>query len=887
MIGKTIAHYKILEKLGEGGMGVVYKAEDTKLKRTVALKFLSAQALGTEDEKARFVREAQAAASLNHPNICTIYEIQEVDDQLFISMEYIEGETLHDRIKQGPLKIKEALKLATMAAEGLQAAHEKDIVHRDIKTSNIMLTKKGVAKIMDFGLAKVSAVSVLTQAGSTLGTIAYMSPEQAKGEPVDQRSDIFSLGIVLYEMVAGQVPFKGEYEQAMMYSILNVDPEPLTAVRTGVPIALDSIVAKLLAKDPDDRYQHVDELPVDLKAVDVKGGSTTALSAISTAQGVRQSMPKRRVIPLGIVILLMVGVSIVVGSTAWLLRPTPMESVKRLTVSLSQSLSSGYLFKYAPFALSPDGRNLVYSANEEGEYRLFLRSLEKYQATPLPGTEGGYHPFFSPDGKWVGFHTDSEIKKVALAGGNAQTITANREYFETGIWGPDDTILIGRRKSGLYRVSATGGSPEALAIPDGESGEIWELPAVLPGTKTIFFTIHDAQEDGSILHSIAALDLETGTRKLLVENGSNPRYASSGHLFFVQGEQVMVAPFDKQRVELTGTPVPVAENIHIYGDPNMFGAFSISGDGTLVFLKSYGIEEQRMPQLVWVDRNGVVTPITEKRGDFRRPSLSTDGNSIVLMIREEGIHTIYMYDMDRDRFNRFTFEGDNRLPIWTPDGRQVIFNSKRDGVLNLYWKSADGSGSAEQLLESEFYQWPSNVSPDGLQLAFAETHPESKLDIWILDLNKRTATLFLETPADEKGPMISPDGNWITYTSDESGQDEVYLRPFPVAGDAVYQISDGGGVMPKWATNGQELFYWSNDRMMVVEVETDPSFRPGAPRLLFEGLNQYDVRTRGYDVHPGGDRFLMVQEGEGFAQNQINIILNFDEELKRLVPTGN
>jgi len=459
MIGATISHYKILEKLGEGGMGVVYKAEDTKLQRTVALKFLSPQALGTEDEKARFVREARAAAALNHPNICTIHEIDEVDNQMFIAMEYVDGESLQEKIARAgaPLRLKEAFTIAMQTAAGLQAAHAKDITHRDIKSSNIMLTETGQVKIMDFGLAKVAAASLLTKPGSTLGTIAFMSPEQARGEKIDHRADVWALGIVLYEMITGQLPFRGEYEQAVVYSILNTEPEPLTALRTGVPIALDGIVAKLLAKDPDARYQHIDELPVDLKAIDLAAVGTSRISDTVLATGAMVGAPKKRMHSNTVVAVAMAATLGIGILGAWLLQPEPPPPPKPVRY-WTVTVPPGQRLLNHSIALSPDGRCLVYAAIEGGTQRLYRQYMDRPDsAVPLPGSEGGFYPFFSPDSRWVGFRAGNEIKKVALAGGRALTVCEisgfrTTEWWTSATWGPDETIILGGYKDGLYRV---------------------------------------------------------------------------------------------------------------------------------------------------------------------------------------------------------------------------------------------------------------------------------------------------------------------------------------------------------------------------------------------------------------------------------------------------
>jgi eukaryotic-like serine/threonine-protein kinase len=866
MIGKTIAHYKILEKLGEGGMGVVYKAEDTKLKRTVALKFLSTQALGTEDEKARFVREAQAAASLNHPNICTIYEIQEVDDQLFIAMEYIDGETLHDRIKQGPLKIKEALKLATMAAEGLQAAHEKDIVHRDIKSSNIMLTKKGVAKIMDFGLAKVSAVSVLTQAGSTLGTIAYMSPEQARGEPVDQRSDIFSLGIVLYEMVAGQVPFKGEYEQAMMYSILNVDPEPLTAVRTGVPIALDSIVAKLLAKDPDDRYQHVDELPVDLKAVDVKRGSSTRLE--KSAYIPETKVPYLAFRPATVFAVL---VALVIGvAAAWLFKPVVIPQVKRLTVNIppEQQLIA------MPITLSQDGRHLVYYARENKRYYLFIRSLDSFDVSRLSGTQMGFYPFFLPDGLWIGFTTMTGLHKISISGGEPQKIIDSAE-LPSGFWTADKSIIYSNANTNssdnaIYRFSATGETTVILTASDSINSTNRYFPACLIENRWLIYTIVERQGGADARNRIDAIDLNTGSRKTLLEGYVAPCYVPGSYLVFrTDTNEMMAVLFDTQSMEVKGVPVSLVKNVEEY---------SISQDGTLAYIPSS--EDIPLKRLVTVDRRGNVTPLTSEQRDYSYPRFSPDGRMISVQDRNEGF--IHIYDLELQTWNQLTYDGDSDHTVWTSDNQRIVFSNNRA----LYWRPANGSGEEELLLQTGNSAWPTDVSPDGQLLAFI-TGGTGLRDIIILSLQGRTAKPFITSPFDERVPMFSPDGRWIAYVSDESGQNEVYVMPYPSDGGK-RRISSDGGIEPIWSPDGMELFYRDEDRLMSRPIDLNPTFTiRGQPQQLFTGDFLSSPHNSEYDVHPDGNRFIMVEEVQGASLTHINIVLNFDEELKRKVPTGN
>ena len=879
MIGETISHYKILEKIGEGGMGVVYKAEDTKLKRIVALKFLPSNALGTEEEKARFIREAQAAASLNHPNIATIYEIDEVEGEIFIAMEYIDGQTLKEKINSGPLKIKEAVKIACQVADGLNAAHEKGITHRDIKSANVMLTEKGQAKIMDFGLAKMSARSGLTKAGTTLGTIAYMSPEQSRGETVDHRSDIWSLGVVLYEMVSGQLPFRGEYETAMVYSILNVEPEPLTALRTGVPIALDGIAAKALAKEPDARYQHVDELPVDLKAVDLKSIDTSKiLTTTVTERAAPQPSRWRRAVPWSIAALLMVATALVVGLVIWNLKlrlTTTSQSVTRSVITLSPTEQLSPMEYENLLAFSPDGRCLVYVAGDDRQ--LYLRPMNEFEATPLQGTEGAISPFFSPDGQWVGFFADGKLKKISLEGGRPLTICETNYFVPSATWGPDDTIIFESRSPSLSRVSASGGTPEIITTPDRKKGETWHFfPEMLPDGKEVLFTISRGVNIKD--RNIALLNLETGEQRTVLKGGFNGRYAATGHIVFERFGTLMAAPFDLHQHKVTGSPIPIHEGIQRYN-------WSFSGNGSLVYVPRG--ESMAKSSLVWVNRQGEAKPLTEERRSYRYPRISPNGTQVAVGIIYENTD-IWVYNVESSTSNRLTFGGYNNHPIWTPDGNRLAFSSNRTGPFNLYLQPADGSEEAKQLLAGEYMQKPNSLSPDGKVLAFYEMNPTTQEDIWVFLIQDSSASPFLVTPANEHAPMFSPDGKWLIYMSDESGRHEVYVQPYPSTG-AKYQVSTEGGTEPVWSPDGRELFYRSGDKMMAVAVETEPTFRrQGIPQELFEYRSPMNTTAPMYDIHPDGDRFLMVQlEEESTAVNQINVVLNWFEELKSIFNTGN
>ncbi|MFQ5652701.1 MAG: protein kinase [bacterium] len=599
MIGKTILHYKITEKLGEGGMGVVYKAEDTKLERTVALKFLSLASIGDEEKK-RFKREAKAptflnmkqrrVGALNHPNIATIFAIDESDGQLFIAMEFIEGQELRSIIDDRPLSIGDAIDYATQISAGLQAAHEKGITHRDIKSANIMVTDKGVVKIMDFGLAKLANRSMMTQLGTTLGTAAYMSPEQARGETVDHRADIWSLGVVLYEMLSGQMPFKGDYEQAVIYSILNEEPEPLTALRSGLPIALDGILAKALAKDPKTRYQHVDELPADLKGIasPTTNQSRIAAKAVS-GQVITHTTHQKRV--LSLVTTFMIGVVLTVLALWFALRPSP-HPVNRWNISLPESapiapIGSAPLAVGQPaLAISPDGSKIVYVADIDGTAQLCLRPLDKFEVMPIPGTEGAYNPFFAPDGQWLGFFAGNELKKISLAGG-APVSLCSVPNPRGATWGAADKIVFSSSQGEkLWWISASGGTPHL--ITDEPAGYAW--PEFLPDGEAVI--VNDFAQ-------LLLVFVASGKKKALGIAGSNAKYVANDYIVYNRGGRLETIGFDADTQEVKGTPVPVLDGIRI---ESLFRAAqcAVSENGTLVYLP--GVFEQKS-NLVWLDRS--------------------------------------------------------------------------------------------------------------------------------------------------------------------------------------------------------------------------------------------------------------------------------------------
>ncbi|MFQ5639161.1 MAG: protein kinase [bacterium] len=868
MIGKTISHYTILEKRGEGGMGVVYKAEDTKLKRTVALKFLPLQALKSDDDQKRFQREAQAAAALSHTHIAHIYGIDEIDGQWFIAMEYIEGESLKEKIEKGPLKLDEASRIAIQVADGLHAAHEKDIVHRDIKPANIMLTKKGQAKITDFGLAKLRGRSKLTKTNMTLGTLAYMSPEQAQGQEADHLTDIWALGVVLYEMLTGKIPFTGDYDQVVMYSIVNEDPEPITAVRTGVPMELERVVRKALAKNPNERYQHVDEIAVDLKAVKAAPKSTLKRSSAPEPQ---PSQGKR----MGMWGLVAIITAMLAGAAVWEWLRTQVStpiSVSRFHVPLPEG-DEWVTSRGAPtLALSPDGRRLVYVARNDKKSQLYLRPLGALEAEPIPGTEGALSPFFSPDGQWIGFFADDVLKKVRVAGGPPTPITDAPGWHLGATWNSADVIVFaGTESAGLFQVSAQGGKPKQLTTTDLDKQErSHRFPTFLPDGKSLLFMQLIGRSVG-----IWALSLQTGKKKFITK-GTSPHYLPTGHLLYRHQGSLHAAPFDPARLELTGPAVP------LFGGISGYGAgidLAISHNGSLAYFTAPSSDRQ----LMLVEQDGRERCINDEVRQFNKPRFSPDGRRLAVQITAPngGFH-YWLYEFDQNTLARLTFNGVVASAEWTPDGRHLTISANLGtGTFDIYSIAADFSGEMDTLITSEHDLGLGSWSPDGQWLVYIEKHPETHFDIWAYHFGgSKTPVPLLQTEYWEGTPRLSPDRHWLAYTSDESGQMELYVRPFPGPGSRS-QISVAGAERPVWSPDGKELFYRQENKVMAATLQIGSAVKVLERTELFE---KNDVLSD-YDIHPNGNQFVMVKNVED-SGSELIVVLNWVEELKRLVPAG-
>jgi len=883
--GKRLGPYEILSAIGAGGMGEVYRARDTRLERIVAVKILPDHLSDRTELRERFEREARTIASLNHPHICTLYDVGHQNGTDYLVMEYLEGETLAERLKKGRLPVEQVLQYAIEIADALDKAHRKGITHRDLKPANIMLTKSG-AKLLDFGLAKLrepqaavanlSALptegSNLTAQGTILGTLQYMAPEQLEGKEVDARTDIFAFGVVIYEMATGKKAFEGKSQASLIAKILETDPQPITTLQPMTPPALDHVVRRCLAKDPENRWQTARDLELEMKSIQ-EGGSPMGLSiaGITPAWG---RWPKRLLLSAAVLVA-----CAVVGLTAWHFRPVPPRPVTRFTISLPAGQRLVGLDTPA-IALSPDGTRLAYiAAQGSGLPQLYLRAMASPDARPIPGTEGATNPFFSPDGQWLGFFTAGKLKKVSVSGGAAVTL-GDASNPQGASWSSQGMIAFGSETAAvLMKVSDAGGTPQAVTHLDkGETDHDW--PEFLPGDKAVLFA---ASGDDRANGQVAIQSLATGVRRNLIEGATHPHYASSGQLVYAHGGSLMAVPFDLQRLALTGAAVPVVEGV-VQSTSSGAAQYSFSASGSLVYVTG-AVQATDQSRLVWVSRNGAEQPLSAPLREYGIPRLSPDGRRLALGIADQ----VWLYDLSRDALSRFTLEGDqNGWPVWTPDSKRIVFLSTKEGPQNIFWQLADGSGGNERLTTSEHRQGPTSWAPDGQLLAFIEVNPNKRFEIWVLRMGDRKAQPFVQTRFNEGAPRFSPDGRWLAYNSDESGRYEVYVQPYPGPGGK-WQISTEGGTEPVWNPNGRELFYRSGDKLMAADIANQAGFAAGRPRKLFEGRygDSPNPVTANYDVSLDGQRFLMTKESEQSSSvTQINVVLNWFEELKQKVPAG-
>ena len=921
--GTRLGPYEVIAQIGVGGMGEVYRATDTKLKRQVAIKLLPPSLAADADRLARFQREAEVLASLNHPHIAAIYGLEESGGITALVMELVEGDDLSQRIARSAIPIDEALPIAKQIAEALEAAHERGLIHRDLKPANIKVRPDGTVKVLDFGLAKImedvgrvlpsgpagaagskeqdpayvlsqsptiTSPAMMTGVGVILGTAAYMAPEQAKGREADKRSDIWAFGCVLYEMLTGTRPFAGEDVSDTLANVLKIDPD-WSALPSEISPAIRTLLQSCLTKD---RRRRVADISTVLFVLE-KGASLAVPIGTASVSPLPRRPLWQRIAALTGVVLVVVAVT---SAAVWFAtRPAPPRMARfPLTTESADAININSIDR--DLAITPDGSRVVYVGR--GGAEILMRSLD--QMEPIAIARGLLRGvFIAPDGQWVGFVDNNRtLKKVAITGGPAQTLTALDGGARGATWAPEDTIIFATNNpaTGLQRVSAAGGEPTVVTRPNRDRGEADHLwPEILPGGRGVLFTM-TAASGGLDAAQIAVLDLDTGAQTIVLRGGSHAHYVSTGHLVYTAGGALRAVAFDLSRREVQGTPVSVLPRVVT----TTFGAgnYAVAADGTLVYVDTpgttSGVGSGADRTLVWVDRAAREEPLTAPPRAYMHPRLSPDGTRIAVSIQDQEQDT-WMWDLRRGGpLTRLTFTpGVDWFPLWTPDGSRIVFSSAGEGGgISLFWMPADGTGKPERLTSGDLH-FATGLSPDGTRVVFYQNTQTARGDLLTVSLEgDHRVEPLLQTPFDEQEGTISPDGRWIAYESDSSGQNEIYVSPFPAITSGIRQVSTAGGRRPLWARDGQELFYLAQtagttSTLMRVPVEVRSTvWSAGTPVALFQGRYHTGTQGRTYDVSPDGRRFLMVKEAgadQSDARPHIIVVQHWFEELKRLVPT--
>jgi serine/threonine-protein kinase len=880
VIGTTIGPYHVLDKLGEGGMGEVYRANDTNLKRTVAIKVLSSSVSTDADRVARLQREAEVLASLSHPNIATIYGLERSSPSssgqaagLALVMEFVDGPTLADRLAQGPLSRDEAVSIAKQIADALDAAHEQGIVHRDLKPANIKVRDDGTVKVLDFGLAKAAASSsgspgltsatgsgslansptitspAMTQAGMILGTAAYMSPEQARGRRVDKRADIWAFGCVLFEMLAGRPAFAADDLVATLSAVVKDEPQ-WSALPGDTPAALRRLLQRLLDKDPKRRARDMGDVRAELDALDTVDVSAPVIASPSRPRAAAPWI-------LAAALAGMAAGAIAVWVTLDRGAPPTPPRVLRASLRLPPDQRIAVLATEPPqLAISPDGTRIVYVANNH----LHLWSLGEGASSPVANTEGARWPFFSPDGQSVGFAQNARLVKLSLSGGVPVPL-AEARYFTGGRWGADGSIVFTDLTRGIFRVESAGGPAEQLSAV--EPGQVIAAPDILPGGEWVLFGLSARFPE----YSTIAYSRKTKERRVLLEGGP-ARYLGDGYLVYAGGTNAFAVPFDAANARVTGQPVTVSAG----------GLGDISSNGTLVFA-NMPTEVRRVP--VWLSRDGKASPLPMEPATYRFPRISPDGRRLAISKTDARglVSDVWVHTVDGSSATRLTFDGQSGTAVWTSDGRRLAFSSLSN-VPQLFAQDADGTGRPARLTDKGNRRYPYQWLDGNTRLLYTELAGNG-LEVGVVDTRTGKEQLLLSSPANEARPDVSPDGHWIAYTSSELGRDEVFVRPFPDLEGGKWQVSTAGGHSPIWMPGGREIVYRGPGKMMSVAVHPGTPFRFDTPRALFDDTYMNDVGGRSYDVAPDG-RFLMIKDDAG-SVDQIEIVVNWFEELKRVM----
>jgi serine/threonine-protein kinase len=897
LTGRGFGVFQVGALLGAGGMGAVYRARDTRLGRDVALKVLSPELAADPDRLARIEREARLLAALNHPHIAAIYGIEQVDGVGGLILELVEGPTLDDRIARGRLSLDETWHIAKQIAEALEAAHEKGIIHRDLKPANIKITPDGNVKVLDFGLATVrdvdgapldlatSPTMMRTTPGMILGTAPYMSPEQATGREADRTADVWAFGCVLYEMLTGCRAFDGDGVGEILAAILKADPD-WRRLPADTPEGIRRLLRRSLQKDQKLRFRDIRDARLEIE--DLARAETAEIwPGPERAQKPGADARKWR---FAAVLATVVLSGAVAASAAWLAMRSAPPRMTRLMIAPSGTAAFNGSINGRGIAISPDGSQVIYVGNNGTQ--LFARPLDRLEPVALtaPGALRGF--CLSPDGLSVAFVEEYTLKKVALAGGPTVTLGGFGGGNLAGItWGANGTIVFATDASstGLLQVPEAGGQPSVLTRPDSGRGEVdHSWPESLPGGRAVLYTV--INQGGINNAQVAVLDLQTGVQKMLVRGGSHARYVPSGHLVYAASGTLRAVRFDLNRLEAVGASVPVVAQLRTSAEGS--ADFDVASNGTLVYV--FGPLQVSARALVWVDRQGQEESIKAPARAFQYPRLSPDGTRVALDIRDQE-NDIWIWEFARETLTRFTHDPAlDRFPAWTPDSRRLLFASDRIGAPNVFWQAADGSGAPEQLSnQATGEQMPMSVTPDGAQLLVRSGIPQG-FDLTLLMLSgDHHVEALLHTPSSEQNGEISPDGRWLAYQSNESGQPEVYVRPFQGVDGGRWLVSSGGGLQPLWAPGGGELFYLSpRGALMSVRVERAPTWTAAAPTKLFDGPYRFgggaEAFGRAYDVSRDARRFLMIKDVKEPAPTaaplSLIVVQNWTEELKARVP---
>jgi eukaryotic-like serine/threonine-protein kinase len=890
--GTKLGHYQITDLLGKGGMGEVYRARDAKLGREVAIKALPTEFEKDAERLARFEREARMLAALNHPNIAAIYGLEQSDATRFLVLELIEGDTLADRLKLGAIPVDEALKLALQIAEALEAAHEKGVIHRDLKPANIKITPDGKVKVLDFGLAKAymgdagdvnlsnspTMSMAATQQGLILGTAGYMSPEQANGEVADKRADIWSFGVVLFEMLTGRPLFTGKTVSYILADVLRTEPN-WKSLPANLHPRVRMILERSLEKEAKNRLSGISDARVEIQKALVNPADSFAAAPVASPTRSLSLLPW----------IAAVVLAAVTGVAVWSLRPIEQ---KPPVSRWSYVLPEGSSFRNpgrAVVDISADGSQIVYNAVDG----LYIRSIGEFEARKIQGTEGPISsPTFSPDGQWIAFFSgnDRQIRKIAIAGGAAVPLAPVATAPDSISWDIDNTILF-TSADGIWRLSASGGNPERIVSPEAQA--FGSYAQLLPGANAILSNVGGGPGGG--VGQIGVYSIQSRKSKLLFP-GSRPRYLRTGHIVYVQSGALFAVAFDLDRLEVKGGPVSLVEGIQLLPPQ-----YSMSESGALVYIANNGVQTATSGILSWVDQTGVQTPLPVPPMPYRQPRLSPDGTRVAVYTESGAKKEIWVYDLDgKSQIQRLAGEGNNSRPIWTPDSQRLTFTSDRKGAESIWWQPADGSKPAEPITEGEktLPHWPDAWTPDGKTLAFTK-YNSSEQSIWALSPGAGSKPQFVAggIGTDQAGGAdFSPDGKWIAYRTNVTTPPHIQLQPFPTTG-ARWDTASEGGAYPMWSKDGRHLFYRRQTaaaelgKLAVIDI----SIAGGSPRFTNERILpirfQVFFGNRDYDITKDGKRLMViVPEGNAEAPRaparpQINVVLNWLEELKSRVPS--